>query len=58
MAKLYISLCLVFFTSCFSTKDFLKYDQIPDDFGKDNKPIYILSSSKERINNIILNAFE
>ena len=58
MAKLYIILCLVLFTSCFSTKDFLKYDQIPSDFGKGNKPIFITASSKGRINNIILNAFE
>jgi len=36
----------------------LKYDQIPSDFGKGNKPISITPSSKDRINNIILNAFE
>jgi len=36
----------------------LKYDQIPSDFGKGNKPISITPFSKDRINNIILNAFE
>jgi hypothetical protein len=58
MVKFFISLCLISFTSCFSTKDFLKYDQIPGDFGKDNKPVFITPSSKERFNKIILDAFE
>lgn len=58
MARIFILLCLVFFTSCFSTKSFLDHDQIPKDFGKDNKPVFIVQYSNKRINNIIIAAFE
>lgn len=58
MTRIYILLCLMFFTSCFSTKTFLDNDQIPNDFGKDNKPIFIIPYANKRINNIILASFE
>jgi hypothetical protein len=56
--KFYIITCLVLFTSCLSANFFLQHDQIPSDFGKNNKPIFIIPSSKDRINKITLNAFE
>ena len=55
---------IVFFTSCVSSKSFLKNDQIPDDFGKGNKTILIVPSAvgAERLSNnidkAVLAAFE
>lgn len=58
MTRIFILICLVLFTSCLSPKYFLDNDQIPNDFGKDNKPVFIDPSPNKRINNIIISAFE
>ena len=52
--------CFLFFlfTSCVLTKVFLRNDQIPNDFGKDNKTILIVSPTNDRTSNIIINAFQ
>ena len=58
MRRLLTLTCILLFTSCLSTNYFLKHNQIPNDFGRDNKPVFIIISSSYRIDKIILDAFE
>ncbi len=58
MRRLLTLTCILLFTSCLSTNYFLKDNQIPNDFGRDNKPVFIIISSSYRIDKIILDAFE
>lgn len=53
-----IILILLSFTSCYSTKEFLRDGQIPYDFAKDNLPVFIISAFRPRINKIIQESFE
>lgn len=59
-----ITTVIILFTSCVSSKTFLKNEQIPEGFGKGNKTILILQSAtgaKNLSNNIdeaVLAAFE
>jgi hypothetical protein len=46
------------FVSCVSTKNFLRNDQIPDDFGKGNKKILIIPSTNNKVNKAVEAAFE
>ena len=56
-----LSIC---FSSCVSTKTFLKNEQIPDDFGKGNKTILIVPTVlpqeglSKKIDKAVLGAFE
>jgi hypothetical protein len=58
MAKLYFLLGLALFTSCLSTRNFLRDDQIPDDFGTDNKSVFIMLRPQDGVKNMILDAFK
>jgi hypothetical protein len=49
---------VLFFTSCVSTKTFLKNDQIPADFGKGNSTIIIVNSGKTKVDKFVTYAFE
>jgi hypothetical protein len=54
----------ILFTSCVSTKTFLKNEQIPDDFGKENKTILIVQTIlpqkgvSKKVDKAVLTAFE
>ncbi len=52
------TLCILFLTSCVSTKTFLKNDQIPADFGKGNSTVIIISSGNKKIDRFVNSAFE
>ncbi len=49
---------VLFFTSCVSTKTFLKNDQIPADFGKGNSTVIIISSGNNKVDNYVVASFE
>jgi hypothetical protein len=57
-------LSTILFSSCVSTKTFLKNDQIPEEFGKGNKTILIVPTVlpqtrlSEKVNKAVLDAFE
>jgi len=48
----------ILFSSCVSSKTFMKNDQIPEDFGKGNKAILIIPSGYEKIDRAVEAAFE
>lgn len=60
----FLVLSSILFSSCVSTKTFLKNDQIPEDFGKGNKAIVIVSTSlpqaglSKKVDKAVLAAFE
>lgn len=67
MKKAYLNfliLASILFSSCLSTKTFLKNDQIPNDFGKGNKEIVIITTDlpqkrlAKKIDEAVLDAFE
>ena len=54
----FLILASIVFTSCVSTKTFLKHDQIPGDFGKGNKTVLIIPSFDDVVNRAAEDAFE